>query len=115
VLAGWLIAKAVRFTVTKALRAVPTRSGHLGRTGVNFALFSEHAEAVELCLFDAGGRRETRAHRPSPSTPTRSGTATCPRRSPGQLYGYRVHGPYEPGPVIASTRTSCCSIPTPRR
>ena len=31
-----------------------------------------------------------------PSTPTRSGTATCPTCRPGQLYGYRVHGPYDP-------------------
>jgi glycogen operon protein len=63
--------------------------------GVNFALFSANAGKVELCLFDAQGRRET-------------DRIELPRRTdhiwhvyieglcPGQLYGYRVHGPYDP-------------------
>ena len=55
-----------------------------------------HAERVELCLFDADGRPRDRAHRRCRNTPTRSGTATAGRRGPGQLYGYRVHGPYDP-------------------
>ena len=38
-----------------------------------------------------------------------------PDARPGQLYGYRVHGPYEPAGGIASTPTRCCSIPMPRR
>ncbi|MGH8531724.1 MAG: glycogen debranching protein GlgX [Gammaproteobacteria bacterium] len=63
--------------------------------GVNFALFSEHAEAVELCLFDPKGRREiTRL-------PLRDQTdhvwhCYLPEARPGFLYGYRVHGPYRP-------------------
>ena len=63
--------------------------------GTNFALFSANAQKVELCLFDDQGRRELER-------------MTLPERSedvwhgylsdvvPGQLYGYRVHGPYEP-------------------
>jgi isoamylase len=62
---------------------------------VNFALFSEHAQEVELCLFDRSGRRET--HR----IPIREQTdqvwhCYLPEARPGLLYGYRVHGPYEP-------------------
>jgi isoamylase len=63
--------------------------------GVNFALFSEHAERVELCLFDGGASASSSGSR-CPSTPTRSGTAICRTCAPGSVYGYRVHGPYEP-------------------
>jgi glycogen operon protein len=63
--------------------------------GVNFALFSEHAEGVELCLFDDRGRRELQR------IPLREQTdqvwhCYLPEARPGQLYGYRVHGPYQP-------------------
>ena len=63
--------------------------------GVNFALFSEHAEQVELCLFDESGRREI--HR----VPIREQTdqvwhCYLPEARPGLLYGYRIRGPYEP-------------------
>jgi len=63
--------------------------------GVNFALFSEHATAVELCLFSPDGMRET--HRLM--LPERTGWVwhgRVPGLCPGQLYGYRVHGPYAP-------------------
>ncbi|MCC5999781.1 MAG: glycogen debranching protein GlgX [Pararhodobacter sp.] len=63
--------------------------------GVNFALFSEHAEAVELCLFTPDGMRETHRLR----LPERTGWVwhgRVPGLCPGQLYGYRVHGPYAP-------------------
>ena len=53
-------------------------------------------KGVELCLFDADGPARDRSASRLPSTPTRSGIAICPKRGPGQLYGYRVHGPYEP-------------------
>ena len=61
--------------------------------GTNFSLFSEVAEQVELCLFDDDGA-ET-------SFPLREVTAFCwhgylPGVGPGQRYGFRVHGPYEP-------------------
>jgi isoamylase len=63
--------------------------------GVNFALFSEHAEKVELCLFDARGRRELqRIALPEYTDEVWHGY--LPDMRPGQLYGYRVHGPYDP-------------------
>ena len=63
--------------------------------GVNFALFSAHATKVELCLFDATGRARDRAHRAA--RVHRRGLARLPARpSRRRVYGYRVHGPYEP-------------------
>ncbi|MCW5705048.1 MAG: glycogen debranching protein GlgX [Xanthobacteraceae bacterium] len=63
--------------------------------GTNFALFSAHAEKVELCLFDAQGRRELeRIELPERSEDIWHGYLND--ISPGQLYGYRVHGPYAP-------------------
>jgi glycogen operon protein len=64
--------------------------------GVNFALFSEHATAVELCLFDrATGARE-RETLPLPERTAHVFHGYLPGIGPGQLYGFRVHGPYEP-------------------
>ena len=63
--------------------------------GVNFALFSENAEKVELCLFDAQGRRET-ARIVMPEQTDQVWHCYLPEARPGQLYGYRVHGPYAP-------------------
>ncbi|MFL5043228.1 MAG: glycogen debranching enzyme GlgX, partial [Xanthobacteraceae bacterium] len=63
--------------------------------GANFALFSAHAKKVELCLFDPQGRRELeRIALPERTDDIWHGHV--PDASPGQLYGYRVHGPYEP-------------------
>jgi isoamylase len=64
--------------------------------GVNFAIFSENAEAVELCLFDA-----PESDRASDRIDVRDRTdliwhCYLPDVRPGQLYGYRVHGQYEP-------------------
>ena len=61
--------------------------------GTNFALFSEHATAVELCLFDKDGT-ETRVPLTEVSNFVWHGY--LPGIGPGQEYGYRVHGPYEP-------------------
>ncbi len=61
--------------------------------GINFTLFSAHATQVELCLFDAQ-HRETRI-----PLPARSGDiwhGYLPGGEPGQRYGFRVHGPFEP-------------------
>jgi glycogen operon protein len=63
--------------------------------GVNFALFSQNAERVELCLFDDAGNRELER------IPVREYTdeiwhVYLPGVAPGQLYGYRVYGPYQP-------------------
>ncbi|HXG19510.1 MAG TPA: glycogen debranching protein GlgX [Methylomirabilota bacterium] len=64
--------------------------------GVNFALFSEHATTVELCLFDGpDGNRETARIR-MPEQTNQVWHVYLPGIRPGQLYGYRVHGPYEP-------------------
>src|SRR6476469_6819347 len=61
--------------------------------GTNFAIFSEVAENIELCLFDDSGN-ECRV-----ALPERDGLVWhgyLPRVGPGQRYGYRVHGPYDP-------------------
>ena len=63
--------------------------------GTNFALFSANAQKVELCLFDPQGRRELeRIELPERTEDIWHGYLNDV--SPGQLYGYRVHGPYEP-------------------
>lgn len=85
--------------VTKAPRVWPGEPYPLGATwdgkGVNFALFSEHAEKVELCLFDKNGQRELRRIQ-LPEYTNEVWHAYLPDVRPGQLYGYRVYGPYEP-------------------
>jgi isoamylase len=63
--------------------------------GVNFALFSAHAEKVELCLFDRNGVREE-ARIAIPEYTDEVWHAYLPDARPGLLYGYRVHGPYDP-------------------
>ncbi|MEM7487546.1 MAG: glycogen debranching protein GlgX [Pseudomonadota bacterium] len=63
--------------------------------GTNFALFSAHAERVELCLFNAAGSREV-ARIPLPENTHQVWHGYLPDVRPGQLYGYRVHGPYAP-------------------
>ncbi|MES1183653.1 MAG: glycogen debranching protein GlgX [Myxococcales bacterium] len=79
------------------MKTLPGSPHPLGATwdgnGVNFALFSAHAEGVELCLFDDEGG-ETRL-------PVSQRTAFVwhvyvPGITVGQRYGYRVHGPYDP-------------------
>jgi isoamylase len=81
-------------------RIRPGRPSPLGATfdghGVNFAIFSEHATSVELCLFDP----DDPAHQSGRCTlPERTGFVWhgyVPGIAPGQLYGFRVHGLYEP-------------------
>ena len=75
----------------------PGRGYPLGPTfdggGTNFALFSEVAEAVDLCLFDdAGNERKVRLE----EVDAFSWHTYLPHVGPGQRYGYRVHGPYAP-------------------
>ncbi|MFO7855468.1 MAG: glycogen debranching protein GlgX, partial [Paracoccaceae bacterium] len=64
-------------------------------SGTNFALFSAHAEKVELCLFDPRGRRELERIA-LPEFTHQVWHGYLPDVRPGQLYGYRVHGPYAP-------------------
>ncbi|MEZ4404936.1 MAG: glycogen debranching protein GlgX [Polyangiales bacterium] len=62
-------------------------------SGANFAIYSNVAERVELCLFDDRGR-ETRVDLPEVTGFVWHGYV--PEIEPGQRYGYRVHGPYDP-------------------
>jgi glycogen operon protein len=63
-------------------------------SGTNFSVFSQSAESVELCLFDEAGN-ETRYELPEVDAFVWHGYLED--AEPGQLYGYRVHGPYNPG------------------
>jgi glycogen operon protein len=63
--------------------------------GTNFALFSANAEKVELCLFDRLGRRELERI-PLPERTDDVWHGYLPDLIPGQTYGYRVYGPYDP-------------------
>jgi isoamylase len=62
--------------------------------GVNFALFSAHAIAVELCLYNAANREIARYELPERTDQVWHGY--LPGAMPGTIYGYRVHGPYQP-------------------
>ncbi|MFK0333820.1 glycogen debranching protein GlgX [Rhizobium sp. NPDC090275] len=64
-------------------------------SGVNFALFSAHAERVELCLFDEDRKTEV-ARIELPEYTNEVFHGYVPGLKPGALYGYRVHGPYDP-------------------
>ena len=87
--------------------AAPTGAAHLaaGRpyplgatsdgAGVNFALFSANATAVELCLFSPDGAAELR-RLPLPCCTDEVWHGHLPGAQPGLLYGYRVHGPWAP-------------------
>ncbi len=82
------------------MRIWPGHPYPLGATwdgaGVNFALYSEHAVKVELCLFDSPDATKE-AHRLTLTQYTdKVWHAYLPDVLPGQLYGYRVTGPYEP-------------------
>ena len=63
--------------------------------GVNFSLFSAHAEKVELCIFDPSGRHEVQRIEIRERTDG-NWHAYLPEARPGLLYGYRVYGPYDP-------------------
>jgi isoamylase len=81
--------------VTDAVRGRPAPLGATPRDGgVNFAVASGVADAVEVCLFDGGGG-ETRARLPDYDDGVWHGFV--PGAGPGQAYGYRVHGPWDPG------------------
>ncbi len=79
------------------MKVLPGRNYPLGATfdgsGTNFSLFSEVADAVELCLFDNEGN-ETQVELPEMGGYCHHGY--FPGIRPGQRYGYRVHGPWQP-------------------
>src|SRR5262245_7511330 len=64
--------------------------------GVNFALFAERATKVELCLFDSPDSKREAGKIALPEQTEFVWHGYLPDAHPGQLYGYRVHGPYEP-------------------
>ena len=65
--------------------------------GVNFAIFSEHATKVELCLFDSPEAKVESIRLALPERTDMTWHGYIPGVLPGQLYGYRVHGPHDPG------------------
>ncbi|MCE1191577.1 MAG: glycogen debranching protein GlgX [Acidovorax sp.] len=79
-------------------RIEPGRPWPLGATaerhGVNFAVYSRVADRVELCLFTADGQETQRMALPALTDDVWHGFV--PGLRPGQHYGFRVHGPYEP-------------------
>ena len=82
------------------MRIWPGRPYPLGATwdgrGVNFALYSENAVNVELCLFDTVDDAKESVRVVLPEYTNMIWHVYLPEVRPGQLYGYRVHGPYEP-------------------
>jgi glycogen operon protein len=78
----------------------PGRPSPLGATwngsGVNFALFSEHATRVDLCLFDSPDSPAESHRIPLPEKTNQVWHGFLPDLTPGQLFGYRVHGPHDP-------------------
>ncbi len=83
----------------RADRLEPGSPYPLGATfdgmGVNFAVFSAHAEKVELCIFDSAGKREI-ARYAMPEWTDEVWHGYLPDALPGMVYGYRAYGPYEP-------------------
>jgi glycogen operon protein len=83
-----------------SLRVWPGTPYPLGATwdgvGVNFSVFSEHATRVELCLFDSTDDQVESLTIPLPEQTDMVWHGYLPDIHPGQLYGYRVHGPYAP-------------------
>ena len=82
------------------MKVWPGKPYPLGATwdgaGVNFALFSENADGVELCLFDAPEGKHEFARIPLREKTAQIWHAYFPELRPEQLYGYRVHGTYDP-------------------
>ena len=90
-----------RTGVPSQVRRVWTgRSYPLGATwdgkGVNFALYAENATKVELCLFDSPDAKQESIRIPMPEQTDLVWHCYLPDVIPGQIYGYRVHGPYDP-------------------
>ena len=83
-------------TIDAVWRGLPyPRGATWDGMGVNFALFTEAAERVELCLFDASGSHEIQRIELRERT-DQVFHAYLPQARPGLRYGYRVHGPYRP-------------------
>jgi isoamylase len=89
-----------RADTTGSWRVWPGSAYPLGATwdgkGVNFALYAENATKVELCLFDSVESEIESVRIPLPEHTDLVWHGYLPDATPGQLYGYRVYGPYEP-------------------
>jgi isoamylase len=96
---GSIVQKPAAPQIVRKSRLREGRPHPLGATwdglGVNFALFSAHATKVELCLFDENGEREIKRIE-LPEFTDEVWHGYLPDARPGTIYGYRVHGPYEP-------------------
>ena len=83
------------------MRVWPGRPYPLGATwngsGVNFALYSENATKVELCLFESADADKEYCRIALPESTDLVWHCYLPDILPDQVYGYRVHGPHEPG------------------
>jgi len=83
-----------------SITVYPGKSFPLGATwdgeGVNFAIYTENAEAVDLCLFDTKDSGKESARIRIREMDNHVWHVYVPGLKPGQLYGYRVHGPYDP-------------------
>lgn len=88
------------------MRIIPGKSYPLGATwdgeGVNFAIYSEAAEKVELCLFDSSNPRSRQECISLGEVTAHVWHGYLPGIRPGQLYGYRVDGPYKPDEGLRS-------------
>ena len=86
--------------VPEMIKVWPGKNAPLGATwdgsGVNFALFSQNATRVELCLFDSVRDKRESACIPLEHKENFIWHCYLPGIKPGQLYGYRVYGPYDP-------------------
>lgn len=92
---------APEFPIAESLPLLAGEPTPLGATltpeGVNFALHASRAEAVDLCVFDARGEREVaRLRLPARTGDVWHGLLPAPLGTAGLIYGYRVHGPYDP-------------------
>ena len=96
-----MVDDATRTAPAMDIEVWPGKAYPLGATydgsGTNFAVFSEVAEKVELCLFGVDGAGQLKKHGSRfPKWTGSSGTPFCPSVESGQRYGYRIHGPYDP-------------------
>jgi isoamylase len=102
--------------MAEQMAAWPGSAYPLGATydgvGTNFSLFSSVADQVELCLFDADGTEERVILQEMEGFVWHG---YLPGIGPGQRYGYRVHGPYEPTAGHRCNPAKLLSTRTPRR
>ena len=98
------------FAFAKPEKLYPELGAEYTGEGTHFGVFSENAQAIELCLFSDDGAEEVARI----ELPTREGSifsGYMPGIKPGQLYGYRAHGALSQRKAIASIPINCCSIP----